>query len=435
MYYELFCIFATEMRKLLTLILTMMALCSHAADTDGDTARHVGFTVYAYPQWQIAMDEYERQWLCDKRAFAVGVELNYRALPSDSDAFARDYNYPTLSVGAKLALNNGVTMRRTGSWGKAVMVDYDSRLGDIFTLYGSFERPLLRTRRWELNYMLRAGVGYSPFIYNKTDNIDNELIGSAFNIYFGAGVTASYQLTDNLALVAGLLYGHHSNGALARPNKGENHWGPMVGIRSGLTPHPLQKERGPQKTSPNGGRMEGAGLYLDFRLGIGGKTLLEDWQRTQFNTDPMEPDYRTEDFHFYMSYSASAALMYRYARRWASGIGADVYYGTYYKHIRDLEAQQSLPNTHVSPWSVGISARHEVYYHNLSLDMALGIYLHREMGTNAKEVEQPYYERIGVFYTFPKLGHIKVGASVQAHRTKADLTEIMVSLPIQITSR
>ena len=251
MYYELFCIFATEMRKLLTLILTMMALCSHAADTDGDTARHVGFTVYAYPQWQIAMDEYERQWLCDKRAFAVGVELNYRALPSDSDAFARDYNYPTLSVGAKLALNNGVTMRRTGSWGKAVMVDYDSRLGDIFTLYGSFERPLLRTRRWELNYMLRAGVGYSPFIYNKTDNIDNELIGSAFNIYFGAGVTASYQLTDNLALVAGLLYGHHSNGALARPNKGENHWGPMVGIRSGLTPHPLQKERGPQKTSPD----------------------------------------------------------------------------------------------------------------------------------------------------------------------------------------
>ena len=64
--------------------------------------------------------------------------------------------------------------------------------------------------------------------------------------------------------------------------------------------------------------------------------------------------------------------------------------------------------------------------------MALGIYLHRQMGANAKEIEQPYYERIGVFYTFPKLGHIKLGASVQAHRTKADLTELMLSVPVKL---
>ena len=64
--------------------------------------------------------------------------------------------------------------------------------------------------------------------------------------------------------------------------------------------------------------------------------------------------------------------------------------------------------------------------------MALGIYLHRKMGAHAKEVEQPYYERIGVFYTFPKFGNIKLGASVQAHRTKADLTELMISVPVKL---
>jgi hypothetical protein len=393
----------------------------------------VGYSVFVLPQWQIAMDEYERKWLRDKFAFSFGAELNYRALPSDNDAFAEDYNYPTLSAGLKLSLNNGVTMRRTAdsSWGKAQMVDYDSRLGDMVTLYGSFTRPLLRRGRWELNYMLRAGVGYGPFIYNKKDNIDNELIGSAFNIYFGAGITASYQITSDLAITAGLLYGHHSNGALARPNKGENHFGPMVGVRSLPTaPAPHTAPEGDTNVCRQGIGAVG-GAYLDFRLGLGGKTLLEDWQKTQFYTEPGEPDYRTEDFHFYMSYSASAAFMYRYARRWASGIGADVYYGTYYKHVRDLDeaAGRTVPH---SPWSIGISARHEVYYHNLSLDLALGIYLHRQMGSNAKEVEQPYYERVGVFYTFPKLGHLKIGASVQAHRTKADLTELQVSFPVRL---
>ena len=430
------------MKHIFTIVL-MMAVTAVHAQTGGDTARHLGYSVFFNPARQIAMDEYERKWLRDKQSYVIGAELNF--LPKANDAFDRDYNYPTLSIGAMLNLNHGVTMRRTAdpSWGKAEMVDYDSHLGNIFTLYGNFSRPLFRSGHWQLDYSLRAGIGYASHIYNNTDNIDNELIGSAFNIYFGAGLVGYYHVSDNFAITAGLLYGHHSNGALARPNKGENHWGPMVGILmnsgrmkvkgEGRTP----EEKALCSLNPLPSNLHH--LYLDFRLGVGGKTLLEDWQKTQFYTEPGEPDYRTDDFHFYMSYSASAAIMYRYARRWASGIGADVYYGTYYKHIRDMEVQQLLPTSShssqtskTSPWSIGISARHEVYYHNLSLDMALGIYLHRKMGANAKEVEQPYYERIGVFYTFPKLGNIKLGASVQAHRTKADLTELMISVPVKL---
>lgn len=420
----------------MAVFLLLLFACLTAWGQTGDSARHMGFTVFVNPAWQIAIDKYEKKWLKDRQAFAFGAELNM--LPKVDDAFDRDYNYPTLSIGLKLALNNGVTMRRTAdpSWGKAKMVDYDSRLGDIMTLYGAFERPLLRTPRWRLNYLLRVGVGYGPYIYNKVDNIDNELIGSAFNIYFGAGITADYQLSPSLALTAGLLYGHHSNGAMARPNKGENHLGPMVGVKynpynKDVRQHPARQKNASNARDANRQQPSPKYLYADVRLGIGGKTLLEDWQRTQFYTNPDDPDYRTDDFHFYMSYSASAALMYRYARRWASGIGADVYYGTYYNHVRDLDEAAGVHTQH-SPWSIGISARHEVYYHNLSLDMALGIYLHRQMGANAKEIEQPYYERIGVFYTFPKLGHIKLGASVQAHRTKADLTELMVSIPVKL---
>lgn len=415
------------MRIAVCFFLLLATLPLQAAE-DSDTARHIGYTVYAVPQWQIAMDEYERQWLREKRAFAFGAELNYSALPSDSDAFAIDYNYPTLSIGAKLALNNGVTMRREGSWGKAELVDYDSKLGDIFTLYGAFTRPLLRSRHWQVDYLLRAGVGYGPFIYNKTDNIDNELIGSVFNIYFGAGIQASYSLTDDWALTAALLYGHHSNGAMARPNKGENHLGPMIGVK--YMPYHKAVCEAAKTQSPAFQKY----WYADIRLGIGGKTLLEDWHRTQYNTNPGEPDYRTEDFKFYMAYSLQTNVMYRYANRWASGIGADLFYGTYYKHVRELDEAAGHDVKH-SPWSVGIAAKHEVYYHNLSLDMALGFYLYRHMGVNAKEIEQPYYERIGVFYTFPTLGNLKVGASVQAHRTKADLTEMVISIPLRFKTK
>ncbi len=416
------------MKAMLFCLLTMVGLYAYGG-TDSDTVRHVGFTVYGGPAWQIAMDEYERKWLRDKQQTVIGVELNYSAVPSDSDAFAMDYNYPTLSVGAKYSFNHGVTMRRTAdpAWGKAQMVDYDSRLGNILSLYGSFSRPLLRRGRWQLDYTLRAGVGIGAHPYNKTDNIDNELLGSTLSIYFGAGITASYQLTDEWGLTGGFLYGHHSNGALARPNKGENHFGPFLGVR--YAPYDKAIRQQPSATAcPPFARY----WYADLKVGVGGKTLLEDWQLTQFHTDPDDPDYRTDDFHFYMSYSAQAALMYRYARRWASGIGVDVYYGSYYKHVSALDESAGRQVSH-SPWSIGISARHEVYYHQLSLDLAVGLYLHRQMGFSAKEVEQPYYEQVGVYYTFSRFGNVKLGASIQAHRTKADLTEVKVCIPFRLS--
>ena len=123
--------------------------------------------------------------------------------------------------------------------------------------------------------------------------------------------------------------------------------------------------------------------------------------------------------------------MYRYARRWASGIGIDLFYGKYWKHVRDIDQAAERTLTH-SPWSVGIAAKHEIFYHNFSMPVSLGFYLYRKMGQNAKDVEQPYYERIGLHYTFPQLQSLKVGINVKAHRTKADLTELVVVYPINL---
>ena len=50
-----------------------------------------------------------------------------------------------------------------------------------------------------------------------------------------------------------------------------------------------------------------------------------------------------------------------------------------------------------------------------------------------KQIEsfKPYYEKIGIQYMIPKVG-IAVGAMVKAHYSKADLTELVVSVPIRL---
>ena len=57
------------------------------------------------------------------------------------------------------------------------------------------------------------------------------------------------------------------------------------------------------------------------------------------------------------------------------------------------------------------------------------------MGQWAKELEKPYYERIGLNYQFQKLGNIKIGVNVKAHLTKADLTEVVISYPTTIFAK
>ena len=410
----------------LLLTVLLMAVSPTVRSATADSLRRQGWNVYVSPSRQITMDKYERMWLQDKRQVSFGAEIDFCRLPSDSDAFAADYGYPVLAVGAELSLNHGVTMRKQPdeAWGLLQPVDYDSRLGNVVSLYMSFNRPLLRTPRWEIDYHMKAGVGYSPNCYNRHDNIDNELIGSHFSIFFGGGLRATYRIAHDWGLMAGVEYGHHSNGALDRPNKGENHVGPLLGLRYYPYYEPtLAKPRLHAPFRPY--------WYVNLSAGLGAKSLLEEWQETQFGTPSDDPRYRTGHFRLYAAWSLQSDLMYRYARRWASGIGADVFYGTYYHRVATLDAEHGHDVRH-SPWSLGVAAKHEVFYHNLSLAMSVGFYLFREMGVQAKEVDKPYYERIGIHYSFPKWGNIKVGANVKAHMTKADLTELTVAVPFTL---
>lgn len=422
---------------ILSIILIVTAISSNAmtnisasSDSTGSMHSHLSYSLKYNPALLMALDKYGEKFVKDKQVHALAIEIHYNTSPNDSNLYDRAFNYPSIAAGIRYGMNHGVRMHRDAdpAWGAIVPVDYDTPLGNNLTIYGTFERPIMRKAKWTLATYIGTGVGYSHKKYNRTDQIDNELIGSRLNIYFTGGLVATWQLSRYWALRGGIDFSHHSNGALHRPNKGANYLGPFVGI-GWTAPSPSL----PEERDGKGGieEVERGAHFLDLTIAIGAKTMEEDWQRTQFGTPPDQPDYRTDHFRMYSAYSMQAAWMYRYSLTRASGVGADLFYGTYSDHIRRIDEAAGNTTSH-SPWSVAIAARHNVYYRNLSARFALGYYLYRHMGTRATNVEKPYYERIGLHYSIPQLRNLSIGFCVKAHLLKADLTEVQLSFPVRL---
>lgn len=455
------------MRRLLAIILICTPLCLHAEGTEADTAKYNamseyggeqlqqprpddyqprqfqqqhkdknipsrwGYSILANPGWVLALDQFAKDELERGHTFSLAGELRYTPQPSDGNPYAEDYGYPTFSLGFRYSFNHGTELTR-------VTREYNSILGDVATLYGKFSRPIARTRHFELAYYLGTGIGYSHKKYNTTDQVNNEFIGSVWNIYFTGGISAMWKLGREWALQAGVDFSHHSNGALHRPNKGTNALGPFAGIV--YTPSHDGSDSDTKDTSgnssDNGARSHKydyrRGFYLELSGGAGAKTLLEDWFFTQMYLKPGAPKYRTTKYSVYGAFSFQADLMYRYARRWASGVGFDVFYGDYASKAAKIDEIRGKDERH-SPWSFGIAAKHEVFYGRMSVRLGIGYYLYRHMGAWAIQYEEKsYYERVGLFYSLPWLANASIGFSVNAHATKADFTELQLSFPIHL---
>ena len=410
------------------LLIAFVYVATQAKAIEKDSIRHWGFTVSVMKSEIIALDKNQRKYLKEKENGSVALELNHINLPSDHDSYAKDFNYPSLSIGLRYTMNNRVRFHRTPdlAWDKIEEVPYDSRLGNTLSLYGTFQRAIHRNKHWETSYSLSGGIGYTNKLYNKDNNIDNDFIGTPILIYFGAGIHQTYRFAREWGVRASLEFVHHSNGALYRPNKGSNCVGPSVGIVYYPYYETFIREHDSFKSAPFK-----KFLYLDITAGIGAKTLVEDWQITQFRTPKTDPNYRTGDFKRYATYSLQANLMYRYARRWASGIGIDAFCNTYAPHIEQLERKEGN-NIDCKPWSFGIAGKHETFFHNLSVNVALGTYLYRRMGSIDRELGGRIYERIGVNYSFPSLNGLKLGINVKAHTTKADFTELVITYPFRL---
>lgn len=395
-------------------------------DSAANAMKHLGMSVYGNPGILMATNAEQKMYMKSKMSVSMNAEILHSALPSDSSAFDEDYNYPTIGFGVKVALNHAIKLHKPQSeaFGMAEEVDYKTKLGNTVSFYGTFARPFLKTKRWQADYTMNVGIAYSHRKYNNVNAIDNELIGARWLIFFGAGLHATWHFHPEWGLKFGLDYWHLSNGAMSRPNKGANIIGPSLGFI--YTPYYRETIK-PINRKPEDNKY----VYVEVTGGIGVKSLYEDWARTQFDTPKDDPEYRKDQFATYATMSLQADLMCRYARRWASGAGVDVFYGTYYKRLRTIDEIYGHNAGH-SPISVGIAAKHEIFYHNFSFAVAVGYYIYREMGHKAYLNDAPYYERVGLHYTIPKLANLKLGINIKAHKGKADFTEIVFGMPIKI---
>ena len=414
------------MRTAILILLSTLSINVTAEENDSLSIAKMGIEFRYIPAQTLTLDKEPRIWTKTKDTHSWAAQIN---VTPTKNAYAHDYNYPTFSFGLRYHLNHGTTMHRDDPWGEAQPVNYTSKLGNFLTLYGTFNRPLYRSKHWQWGYYLGTGIAYTSLKYNQKNNIDNEYIGSHLNIYFNAGLYGQVKIAKEWSVKGGLDFAHHSNGAMARPNKGANYFGPFVG----LVYEPQQATSPIAKRNTEATQPFQKYWFTEFTLGLGGKTLLEEWLQTQFNTPQGQPDYRKEHFTYYGAYSFHTHLLYRYARRWASGVGVGLFYGEYAHRIARMDKENGHTEEKHSPWSASIEARHEVYYGNVSVRLTLGYYLYRHMGYSANHgLEYPYHEQVGVFYSFPKLKGLTLGFSVNAHATKADFTELQLSIPVRL---
>ena len=414
------------MRTAILILLSTLSINVRAEVNDSLSIAKMGIEFRYIPAQTLTLDKEPRIWTKTKDTHSWAAQIN---VTPTKNAYAHDYNYPTFSFGLRYHLNHGTTMHRDDPWGEAQPVNYTSKLGNFLTLYGTFNRPLYRSKHWQWGYYLGTGIAYTSLKYNQKNDIDNEYIGSHLNIYFNAGLYGQVKIAKEWSVKGGLDFAHHSNGAMARPNKGANYFGPFVG----LVYDPQQATSPIAKRNTEATQPFQKYWFTEFTLGLGGKTLLEEWLQTQFNTPQGQPDYRKEHFTYYGAYSFHTHLLYRYARRWASGVGVGLFYGEYAHRIARMDKENGHTDEKHSPWSASIEARHEVYYGNVSVRLTLGYYLYRHMGYSANHgLEYPYHEQVGVFYSFPKLKGLTLGFSVNAHATKADFTELQLSIPVRL---
>lgn len=429
------------MRHLIILFSFLYGIAMHGqlaqtATTEDSVAKqsHWGYEIELQAGQVLKLDKYQRAYMIGKSDYSAAFKFNHVSLPSDSDAYAHAYHYPTFSIVGKFSKNDGTTMHRNEDFphwdylssNYYEIAPYNTHLGNSFAVYGSFSYPLRRGRRWEFDASLNLGLAYSATKYNKQSSVDNDMIGSHILFYAGGGVSATYRIASSWGIRAGIDYWHISNGSTRQPNRSANVVGPTLGLiyypyyEALLT---AQQAYRPSKFQPY--------WYLNFKAGVGAQTRIEDWERTQYQITKDYPDWRTEDFTLYSVASFQADAMYRYSRIGAVGGGIDVQYCSAFSHIRQIDAEKGIDCEH-NPWLVAIDVKHTLFYGNVSFALGGGVYLYKQMGAFARRNDPPFFNRIGVHYTFPQLHNLTAGIEVKAHLTKADFAEVMVSWPIRL---
>ena len=352
----------------------------------------------------------------------------YQTHAGEHCSYAADYNYPTFTFGLLAADFNKVRLRYNPHGTRPI--GYDSRCGTSYVAYASFRRPFFRTRSgWSADYTFSNGIGYNTHIYDRFTNVDNIMLGSRLSVYFHVAFVLNYRCRQYEFFV-GPEFRHLSNGGVVRPNKGINKAGIEAGMRYYLQPYDsisFERTKHPFKDKR---------IYLNMAYSSGirgsqGEWLYDANRYIWSKNDVDNIKYGQDGYTTCLYHLISADLMVRYARRYASGIGLDALYEPYNCNI-ETQVEGERPDR--VKWSLGLAAKHEVFFRRISMQIALGWYLSRPLNEYSNTADEyPFYERVGLRYNLPWLGNsISVGYNIYAHLTKAYGTELVIDIKLPI---
>ncbi len=404
-------------RSLVLILFLCLYLCPSRTSAQAIEAGYAKGKVLKFDHWLN-----QEGGLKEQNAQSFWLGYVYQTHAKENCSYASDFNYPTLTFGLSVSDLNKVTLRYDPHGTRPI--DYDSRCGTSYVLYGSFRRAFFRTRLgWSADYRFTNGIGYNTRIYNRYTNVDNLMLGSRLSVYFDIAFALNYRYRQ-CEFFVGPEFRHLSNGGTVRPNKGINKASIGGGMRYYLQPYDslsFERIRTP---------FEEKGLYFNIAYASGFRGSQGEWLYDANNylwgrNDADGVKYGKDGYTLCYYHLVSTDLMYRYARRYASGIGLDVLYEPYNLTI---ETQKKGERPDEVKWSLGLAAKHEVFFRRFSMQMAIGYYLSRPFNEYSyTDEEYPFYERIGLRYNVPTPENcISVGYNIYAHLTKAYGTEVVI---------
>ena len=113
---------------------------------------------------------------------------------------------------------------------------WDEVLGRINAGYGFIKVPLVRKKRFRINYSFAFGMAFISQPFDLDDNYFNIAIGSHTNVYLNFGMEAQIALWKNTDMFLGADLTHVSNGGIKKPNLGLNLPAINMGIKYSINP-------------------------------------------------------------------------------------------------------------------------------------------------------------------------------------------------------
>ncbi|ANQ51067.1 acyloxyacyl hydrolase [Flammeovirga sp. MY04] len=258
-------------------------------------------------------------------------------------------------------------------------------LGSPSAVYGFFNAPFKRYKKWSLNYDLGVGLAYDFFGYDPENNPDQTAIGSDFNVYFTVSVEGEFKLSRRLDLTTGFLFTHFSNGRTRTPNKGVNLYGLNAGLKYNFNAY-IPKQGGQRLAKDQDPRPK----YIDYNL----PEFKPYWEYYMFaaggwSTSP----YDIEDRELYYGVATLAFDVARhYSHKGKFGIGVDVFRdGSLVEEYQNKpEYANGVPESRL--WYPGIHVSHELLIHRFTLVTQVGVPLIHVEGRGG------WYGRVGGRY-------------------------------------